>query len=57
VASLTTPAVSAWAGGLMCIAAVAATCAVLPGFVRYRAGAAPPREPAGSSLSASETAR
>ncbi|MGA8462444.1 MAG: hypothetical protein WB800_44155, partial [Streptosporangiaceae bacterium] len=57
MASLTTPAVSAWSGGLMCIAAVAATCAALPGFVRYRAGAVPPREPAGSSLSASETAR
>jgi hypothetical protein len=57
VASLTTPAVSAWSGGLMCIAAVAAACAALPGFVRYRAGAVPPPEPAGSSLSASETAR
>jgi MFS family permease len=57
VASLTTPAVSAWSGGLMCIAAVAATCAALPGFVRYRAGAAPPCQPAGSSPSASKTAR
>ncbi len=58
VASLTTPAVSAWSGGLLCVAAVAATCAALPGFVRYRAGAPPPpSQPAGSSPSASNTAR
>jgi MFS family permease len=57
MASLTTPAVSAWSGGLLCVAAVAATCAALPGFVRYRAGAEPPRQPAGSSPSASKTAR
>jgi MFS family permease len=56
VASLTTPAFSAWSGGLLCVAAVAATCAALPGFVRYRADA-PPCRSAGSSLSASETAR
>jgi hypothetical protein len=56
MASLTTPAFSAWSGGLLCVAAVAATCAALPGFVRYRADA-PPGRPAGSSLSASETAR
>jgi MFS family permease len=57
MASLTTPAISAWSGGLLCVAAVAATCAALPGFVRYRAGAEPPRQPTGSSLSASDTAR
>jgi MFS family permease len=57
MASLTTPAVSAWSGGLLCVAAVAATCATLPGFVRYRADAAPPDQPAGSSPSASDTAR
>jgi len=57
MASLTTPAVSAWSGGLLCVTAVAATCAALPGFVRYRADAAQPDQPAGSSPSASETAR
>jgi len=57
MASLTTPAVSAWSGGLLCVAAVAATCAALPGFVRYRADAAQADQPAGSSLSASDTAR
>jgi MFS family permease len=57
MASLTTPTVSAWSGGLLCVAAVAATCAALPGFVRYRAGAAPPRQPPGSSERASDTAR
>ena len=57
MASLTTPAVSAWSGGLMCIAAVAATCAAVPGFVRYRAGAALRCQPSESSPSASKTAR
>ena len=57
MASLTTPAVSAWSGGLLCVAAVAATCAALPGLLRYRAGAAPQRQPAGSSPSASKTPR
>jgi hypothetical protein len=36
VASLTTPQISLWSGGLACIAAVAVTCAALPGFLRYR---------------------
>jgi MFS family permease len=57
VASLTTPAFSAWSGGLMCVVAVVLTCAALPGFVRYRADAAQADQPAGSSPSASETAR
>lgn len=57
MASLTTPAFSAWCGGLLGVAAVAATCAALPGFVRYRAAAPSPGRPAGSSLSVSETAR
>jgi hypothetical protein len=57
MASRTTPAVSAWCGGLLCVTAVAATCAAFPALVRYRAGAVPPRQPAGSSLSASDTAR
>lgn len=57
MASLTTPAFSAWSGGLMCIAAVAATCAALPGLVRYRAAPATQRQPVGSSSRASDTAR
>jgi MFS family permease len=57
MASLTTPAVSAWSGGLLCVAAVAATCAALPGLVRYRADTGAPSQPTGSSPSASETAR
>jgi MFS family permease len=36
VASITTPRFSLWSGGLLCVAGVAACCAALPGFVRYR---------------------
>jgi MFS family permease len=44
VASVTTPRFSLCSGGLACVAAVALTCAALPGFVRYsaRQRAAPP---------------
>jgi MFS family permease len=42
VASITTPRFSLWSGGLLCVAAIAVTCAALPGLVRYRAAAAPP---------------
>jgi hypothetical protein len=57
-ASLPDPqAFSVWSGGLLCVAAVAATCAALPGFVRYRAALAPSCGSVGSALSASETAR
>jgi MFS family permease len=37
VASVTTPRFSLWSGGLACVAAVALTCAALPGFLTYRA--------------------
>jgi MFS family permease len=37
VASLTTPRIALWSGGLLCVGAVAVTCAALPGFVRYSA--------------------
>jgi len=37
VASITSPRVSLWSGGLICVAAVAVTCAALPGFVAYSA--------------------
>jgi MFS family permease len=40
VASLTTPRIALWSGGLLCVGAVAVTCAVLPGFVRYSARSA-----------------
>jgi MFS family permease len=40
VASITTPRVSLWSGGLLCVGAVAVTCAVLPGFARYSARSA-----------------
>jgi MFS family permease len=40
VASLTTPRIALWSGGLMCVGAVAVTCAALPGFVRYSARSA-----------------
>jgi MFS family permease len=41
VASITTPRFSLWSGGLACVAAVAVTCAALPGLLRYRAAAVP----------------
>jgi MFS family permease len=41
VASISTPRVSLWSGGLLCVAAVAVTCVALPGFVRYSARSAP----------------
>ncbi len=41
VASLTTPRISLWSGGLLCVGAVAVTCAALPGFLRYSARSAP----------------
>jgi MFS family permease len=37
VASITGPRVSLWSGGLICVGAVALTCAALPGFVAYSA--------------------
>ncbi len=46
LASITTPRFSLWSGGLLCVAAVAATCAALPGFLAYRARG--PAEDAGS---------
>jgi MFS family permease len=42
VASITTPRFSLWSGGLLCVAAIAVTCAAFPGLVRYRAAAAAP---------------
>ncbi|MGH3069383.1 MAG: MFS transporter, partial [Streptosporangiaceae bacterium] len=40
VASLTSPRVAAWSGGLLCVGAVGVVCLALPGFTRYsnRAG-------------------
>ena len=43
VASIATPRVSLWSGGLLCVGAVAVTCAALPGFVRYSARSASSR--------------
>ena len=40
VASVTTPRVALWSGGLLCVGAVAVTCAALPGFARYSARSA-----------------
>jgi MFS family permease len=40
VASLTTPRIALWSGGLLCVGAVAVTCAALPGLVRYSARSA-----------------
>jgi MFS family permease len=37
VASITTPRISLWSGGLACVAAVALCCAALPGLLRYSA--------------------
>ncbi len=42
VASVTSPRFSLWSGGLLCVGAVAVTCAALPGFVRYSARSASP---------------
>jgi hypothetical protein len=39
VASLVSVRFSLVSGGLLCIGAVAAVCALLPGFARYRAAA------------------
>jgi MFS family permease len=39
VASITTPRFSLWSGGLLCVAAIAVTCAAFPGLLRYRAAA------------------
>jgi MFS family permease len=41
VAAITTPRVSLWSGGLLCVAAVGLVCAALPGFRNYRAGQDP----------------
>jgi hypothetical protein len=51
VASLTSPRIAAWSGGLLCVGAVGLVCLALPGFTRYtnRAGlsaAAPGPAPA-----------
>lgn len=43
VAAVSTPRISACSGGALCVAAVAAVCAALPGFRNYRAAAAGPR--------------
>ncbi len=48
VASLVSMRFSLVSGGLLCIGAVAAVCALLPGFVRYRAATVPEAD-AGSS--------
>jgi MFS family permease len=40
VASVATPRVSLWSGGLLCVGALAVTCVALPGFVRYSARSA-----------------
>jgi MFS family permease len=37
VASVTSPRFSLWSGGLICVAAVAVSCAALPGFIAYTA--------------------
>ncbi len=37
VASITGPRFSLWSGGLICVGAVAVTCAALPGFLAYTA--------------------
>jgi MFS family permease len=37
VAGVTSPRFSLWSGGLICVAAVAVTCAALPGFMAYTA--------------------
>jgi MFS family permease len=42
VASLTSTRFSLVSGGLACVGAVAVVCALLPGFIRYRAAAAGP---------------
>jgi len=49
VASVTSPRFSLWSGGLICVGAVAVTCAALPGFVAYSA-----RRTAGGSAQADE---
>lgn len=49
VASITSPRVSLWSGGLICVGAVALTCAALPGFVAYSA-----RRAAGGTVPANE---
>jgi len=54
VASVTSPRVAAWSGGLACVAAVGLVCAALPGFTRYSnraslAAAAKGPAPAGPS--------
>jgi MFS family permease len=48
VASVTSPAVSLWSGGVACVAAVGLVCLALPGFTRYRArlnGSVVPADP------------
>jgi MFS family permease len=37
VATLTSPGVSLWSGGVACVASVGLVCLLLPGFSRYRA--------------------
>jgi MFS family permease len=54
VASLTSPRVAAWSGGLACVGAVGLVCLALPGFTRYSnratlAAAAKGPAPAGPS--------
>jgi MFS family permease len=40
VAAVSTPRIALWSGGVLCVAAVGAICAALPGFWRYRARSA-----------------
>jgi MFS family permease len=50
VATVSTPRIALWSGGLACMAAVAVVCAVLPGFAGYRApspGTAGPQQAPG----------
>jgi MFS family permease len=51
VASVTSPRFSLWSGGLICVAAVAVTCAALPGFMAYSARRTAPDAGAADSVS------
>ena len=47
VASLTSPRVAAWSGGLLCVGAVGVVCLALPGFTRYSSRASLSPAPTG----------
>ena len=49
VASLTSPRVAAWSGGLLCAGAVGVVCLALPGFTRYSSRASLSAAPGGSA--------